>query len=302
MQIRLVLFFLFLFLSSLLFLFYGFPPLKVISLVRLPELLISFSFGSVLALSGGVFQNALRNPLAEPYTLGVSSAAALGAVLSLLCHFRPEVGALLLSLFLVFLLWLLREVFKDSYSLLLLGVGLNAFLSALILFVYSLIPSYTLTDAIYFTLGFITPAPLPLSFLFFLISLLTLLLSLFFLREISLLPLGSEMAYFSGIDREREAFKLLVLFSIPVALFVSNFGVIGFLGMVVPHGVRLLGLRVGAPFVLSTFLSGGALLIISQFLAKELLYPTILPAGVITALFGAPSFIYLLWRYSVGRG
>ncbi len=298
-----VAFLLLLFLStSLLFLFYGSPSKEVVTLVRLPELLAAFSIGSILSLSGAVYQNALRNPLAEPYTLGVASASALGAVLSVAVGFRPEGGALLFSLFSLLLLLFWGRLFRDSFSILLLGVGLNALFSALILFAYALLPSYTLTDALYFTLGFITPPSLKVAFALFLTSVALFLLSLKVRSQVDLLPLGSEMAYFSGVDSQRVTLYLLLTFTLPVALAVSLFGVIGFVGIVVPHVVRLLGYRVGEAFFTLTFFLGGNLLLLSQLLARSLLYPTLLPAGVVTALFGAPAFIYLLWRYSGVRG
>jgi len=293
---------LFLILSSLLFLTWRAPSSEILVSFRFPEFLSAFSFGSTLAVSGAVFQNTLRNPLAEPYTLGVASASALGAVLSLLINLRPELGAVLFSSLSVLIIWFAGKLFKNTFSILLFGVGINALFSALILFSYALIPSYTLTDAIYVTLGFITPPSLKVSLLLVLLSLLTLVLGLYFKREVELLPLGSEIAYFSGVDSEGALLKLLVLFSLPVAVFISLFGIVGFVGIVVPHFVRLLGFRVGKAFILFNYLLGGALLIFSQFLSREVLYPTLLPVGVVTALFGAPAFIYLLWRYSGARG
>ncbi|RKQ61849.1 iron complex transport system permease protein [Thermovibrio guaymasensis] len=293
---------LFLILSSLLFLTWRVPSSEILVSFRFPELLSALSFGSTLAVSGAVFQNTLRNPLAEPYTLGVASASALGAVLSLLINLRPELGAVLFSSLSVLIIWFAGKLFKNTFSILLFGVGINALFSALILFSYALIPSYTLTDAIYVTLGFITPPSLKVSLLLVLLSLLTLVLGLYFKREVELLPLGSEIAYFSGVDSEGALLKLLVLFSLPVAVFISLFGIVGFVGIVVPHLVRLLGFRVGKAFILLNYLLGGALLIFSQFLSREVLYPTLLPVGVVTALFGAPAFIYLLWRYSGARG
>ena len=299
---RVGLIFLFLILSSLLFLTWRAPSSEILVSFRFPELLSALSFGSTLAVSGAVFQNTLRNPLAEPYTLGVASASALGAVLSLLINLRPELGAVLFSSLSVLIIWFAGKLFKNTFSILLFGVGINALFSALILFSYALIPSYTLTDAIYVTLGFITPPSLKVSLLLVLLSLLTLVLGLYFKREVELLPLGSEIAYFSGVDSEGALLKLLVLFSLPVAVFISLFGIVGFVGIVVPHFVRLLGFRVGKAFILLNYLLGGALLIFSQFLSREVLYPTLLPVGVVTALFGAPAFIYLLWRYSGARG
>ena len=288
-------------LSSLLFLFWGSPSKEVLLLIRLPELIASVSFGALLSLSGAVFQNALRNPLAEPYTLGIASSSALGATVSVWLGFKPEVGAFLFSLFSVLLLLLAFKLFRTPLSLLLFGVGLSSLFSSLTLFIYSLLPSSTLQDALYFTLGFITPVSLKLSLFLLLLSLLALALCLKFFREVELLPLGSEIAYFSGVETERITTLLLISLSLLLSPFISNFGVVGFVGIASPHAVRLLGFRVGYSFIFLSFLAGALFTLFSQFLAKNLFYPNLFPVGAVSALFGAPFFLYLLWRYSSVR-
>jgi iron complex transport system permease protein len=288
--------------SSLLFLFWGFPPEEVVLKLRGPELLSTLSYGGVLALSGGVYQNALRNPLAEPYTLGVAAGSALGATAGLWLGGGAEAGALTGGALTVLLLFIGFKLFKTPYSIILMGVGLSALFGSLILLLYALLPAYTLQDALYFTLGLIQPVSLKVALGLVAASLLTLLTALKFKREIELLPLGAELAYFSGVDYSRATALLLLLFSIPVALFVSQFGVVGFLGLAAPHAVRLLGFKKGRSFIFLTFLSGALLLTLSQLAAKLLLYPTLLPAGVITGVFGAPVFLLILWRFGGVRG
>ncbi len=290
-----------LFLLSLLFLFWGSPSREVLLLIRLPELLVSLSFGALLSLSGAVFQNALRNPLAEPYTLGIASSSALGATLSVWLGLRPEVGALLFSLFSVAILLFAFKLFKTPLSLLLFGVGLSSLFSSLILFIYSLLPSSSLQDALYFTLGFITPVSLKLSLFLLFLSLLALILCLRFHKEVGLLPLGSEIAYFSGVEPGKTTALLLISLSLLLSPFISNFGIVGFVGIASPHGVRLLGFRSGYSFILLSFAFGALFTLLSQFLAKNLFYPNLFPVGAVSALFGAPFFLYLLWRYSGAR-
>jgi len=289
-------------LTSLVFLFWGLPPKEVVIGLRVPELLSSLSYGSVLALSGGVYQNALRNPLAEPYTLGVAAGSALGATTGLWLAGEAEVGALAGGLLTVLLLFIGFKLFRNSYSIILMGVGLSALFGSLILLIYALLPSQTLQDALYFTLGFIQPVEKERAALLGLTALAALTAGLKLKKEIELLPLGAELAYFSGVDYSRATALLLLLFSIPIALFVSQFGVVGFLGLAAPHGVRLLGFKTGSEFILLTFLTGALLLTLSQLAAKFLLYPTLLPAGVITGIFGAPIFLLILWRFGGARG
>ena len=283
-------------------LFWGLPPKDVILKLRLPELLLSFGFGGSLSAAGGVFQGALRNPLAEPYTLGTAAGAALGAALSSVSGFPVEWGALAGGISSILLLFFAFRVFSDPLSVLLFGVGLTAFFSAAILFLYALFPVYTLQEALLFTLGYITPVELPLSLFLFAVSLCFLALLTLRSRSLDLISLGDETAFFSGVDPKRERYFLLLLSSVPVSLFVAYCGVVGFVGIVVPHVVRFVGYRRGNLLLPVSFLVGGGALVFSQWLARTLLYPTVLPVGVVTALLGVPLFLYILWRYTGGRG
>ncbi len=295
-------FFVFVLIPSAFLLFWGLPPKDIVLKLRLPELLLSFGFGGSLSVAGSVFQGALRNPLAEPYTLGTAAGAALGAALASVSGFPVEWGALAGGIFSIFLLFFAFRVFSDPLSVLLFGVGLTAFFSASILFLYALFPVYTLQEALLFTLGYITPVALSPSFFLFFISLCFLALLTFRSRGLDLISLGDETAFFSGVDPKRERFFLLLFSSIPVSLFVAYCGVVGFVGIVVPHVVRFMGYRRGNFLLPVSFLVGGGALVFSQWLARTLLYPTVLPAGVVTALLGVPLFLYILWRYTGGRG
>ncbi len=290
------------FIPSLLLLFWGFPPTNIVLELRLPELLLSFGFGGSLSAAGGVFQGTLKNPLAEPYTLGTAAGAALGAAVASVFRFPVEWGALVGGLLSVFFIVLSFRVFSDPLSVLLFGVGLTAFFSASILFLYALFPVYTLQEALLFTLGYIMPVKISLSLFLFVVSLVSLALLIFRSRNLDLISLGDETAFFSGVDPKRERFLLFLISSVPVSLFVAYCGVIGFVGIVVPHAVRFLGYRTGKLLLPVSFLVGGGALSLSQWLARTLLYPTVLPAGVITALLGVPLFLYILWRYTGGRG
>ncbi len=288
-------------LPPLLLLFWGSPPKEIVVSLRFPELLLSFGFGGSLAAAGAVFQGTLKNPLAEPYTLGTAAGAALGAAVASVMGFPVEWGALSGGLFSVLLILLSFRLFSDPLSVLLFGVGLTAFFSALILFLYALFPVYTLQEALLFTLGYITPVEISVALFLFLVSLVFLFLLTARSKSLDLLSLGDETAFFSGINPGRERFLLLVLSSFPVSLFIAYCGVVGFVGIVIPHAVRFLGYRTGKLLLPVSFLVGGSVLTLSQWLARTLLYPTVLPAGVVTALLGVPLFLYILWRYTGGR-
>ncbi|ADU96166.1 transport system permease protein [Thermovibrio ammonificans HB-1] len=285
-----------------LFLFYRLPSEAVLVSLRLPQLFVAFSYGGVLAVSGAVFQGALRNPLADGYTLGVASGAALGASLSLLFHLPVELGALVGGLFSVFLLVLGYSLFKDALALLLFGVGLSAMLSAFLLIVYALMPAYTLQDAVLFMLGYMPPFSLKEALLLLGAAVAATLFTFTRWRSVDLLSLGDELAYFSGVNPRSERILLVTASSAALALFVAKCGVVGFLGLIVPHLLRFLGFRVSKELIPLSFLAGGGLFVTSAFGARELLYPTLLPVGVLTTLFGVPVFLFILWRFKGAGG
>jgi len=299
-----VIFLLFLaaFFSSFLFLFWHDPSGAVLWHLRLPQLLLILGYGGALSLSGTFYQNALNNPLAEPFILGVASGAALGVGFSLLFGGSPELGALAGGLLTVLLLFTFSAFFRDSLSLLLFGVGLSSFFSAGLLFLFALMPFRTLQDAFLFTVGLIPPVSLKVGLSLFSTSLLFLGVSFVLRKSVDLLALGEELAFFSGVDPFKERVKLIVVSSAVVSLFIAYCGIVGFVGLMVPHFVRLLGLRSGFERLLASFLSGAATLTLAQFLATWTLYPTQLPVGVITGLIGAPAFLALLWRSRSVRG
>ncbi|TCK04553.1 FecCD family ABC transporter permease [Phorcysia thermohydrogeniphila] len=290
-------------LSSALLLFWNLPEggREILLDIRLPELLLALSFGGLLGVGGCIYQGVLRNPLADPYILGVSAGGAFGATLGTVLNGNLEIFALMGGMATILLLLLVSLAFHDSLRVLLFGVGVNAFLSACVFFAYAVIPTLSLQEAIYFTLGFIPPVSIKEAFLLLLLSLALLLLLLPFSREVDALSLGEELSYFSGVQFRKEGVFLLALTSAVVSVFVAKTGIVGFVGIVVPHAVRFLGFRVHRELLPVSFLAGGALLIFSQAIARNVIYPTVLPVGVVASLIGVPAFLYILWRFSLVR-
>ncbi len=285
--------------GAILLLFWELPNLngrEVLLYIRLPELLLAFSLGGLLGIGGAVFQGVLRNPLAEPYILGVSTGGAFGTTLSLFLKLPIEIGALIGSLLSVFLLVLASRFFTNSTSLLLFGIGLNIFFSSMVLLLYAILPHYSLQNAVYFLLGYLTPiSPIKAIFLFFL-SILGFLVLLILSDWLDALSLGEEISFFSGITFKREGILLLTAISALTAPFIAETGVVGFVGIVVPHIVRLLGFRLSFSLIPIAFLTGSSFLILSQFIARNITAPTLLPVGVVTSLLGVPLFLLILWR------
>ena len=275
--------------------------------IRLPRVLLGFLVGCCLASVGAALQALLRNHLADPYVLGVSSGAALGVTLAVLFGVGTTVlapAALpacgfaggLLALFVVYRIAASYERLP-IHSLLLAGVILNAIFSALIMFITSIMEPNRSFGMMTWLMGTLTAPDFPtLSVLS-----LYLLVGLFVLfkqaRVLNILALGEDTARSLGVDTDRAKRFIFILSALVTGAVVSVSGMIGFIGMVIPHAVRLV---VGADHRLllpASALAGGMFLMVADTLARTLLSPAEMPVGIITALAGGPFFVYLLlWR------
>jgi len=257
--------------------------------------------GAGLSVSGAIFQALLRNPLADPYILGVSSGAAVGAIIAILMGLSTLsiglplasfIGALL-TIFIVFHLG--RQDGKiHPNTLLLAGVIIGSFLSALIMFFISISHKEELHTIIFWLMGdfsFSNTQAILIIFPY-------IFLGFFFLylraRQLNLILSGEESALQMGVDVERLKLISYLLASLITAASVSVCGLIGFVGLIVPHSVRLIFGPDHRLLLPSAALIGASFLIASDTFARTLLAPAELPVGVITAAFGGPFFIYLL--------
>lgn len=280
---------------------------QIFFVARLPRVLAGALVGSALAASGVVFQALLRNPLATPFTLGVSAGAALGAILVLsfnlpsglagvsavpIASFAGALGALAI----VYGLARFRHRGLSTNVLLLAGVTLNSFFSALILFVQFL-ADYTQTfRTVRWLMGDLDVSsyrpliaslpPLALAFGAF----------AFLPRSLNLLSVGDESAASRGVDVHRTQRTAFLSASLATGAAVSLGGPVGFIGIVVPHLIRLL---VGADHRLvlpASTLAGAGFLVACDTVARTVLAPLEIPVGVITAILGGPFFLWLLMR------
>ncbi|HMS82469.1 MAG TPA: iron ABC transporter permease [Nitrospira sp.] len=275
--------------------------------IRLPRVLMGFIVGCSLASVGVVLQALLRNPLADPYVLGVSSGAALGAALGVLCGagttFLAE--AALPACGFAGGIMALVIVYRTAtgserlpiHSLLLTGVIVNAIFSALIMFITSILDpnrSYGMMAWLMGTLTSPTYSGLVGVLVYLSISLILLFRQM---RALNILALGEDAARSLGIDTEQAKRSIFILTALVTGAVVSVSGMIGFIGMVVPHAVRL---AIGADHRLllpASALVGGIFLMGADTMARTLIAPTEIPVGIITALAGGPFFVYLLlWR------
>ncbi len=275
--------------------------------VRLPRLLLGLLVGACLAAVGVVLQALLRNPLADPYVLGVSSGAAFGVALAILLGIGSTSLALsilpvcgfaggLLSLAVIYRL-ALSYGRLPIHSLLLAGVILNSIFSALIMFITSIMEPNRSAGTMTWLMGTLTAPSYPALAILACYLLGGLFLLLKQARRLNILTLGEESARSLGIETEQVKRHVYLLSALITGAVVSVSGMIGFVGMVIPHAVRLM---LGADHRLllpAAGLVGGVYLMVADTLARTLLTPAEIPVGIITALAGGPFFIYLLlWR------
>ena len=275
--------------------------------VRLPRIIFAGIVGASLSLGGVVFQAMLRNPLADPYVLGISGGSALGAIAGIIIGassfylgipLLAFCGALVTVLLVFVVAGGTRGPLLDN-SLLLSGVVVNAFFSAAILFFLSIVNSLELHSITFWLMGDLSRAS------FQEISLAAICLFTGFLiiysqaRKLNLIVQGEETALQLGVNIERTKQLLLIVTSLITAVAVSMAGIIGFVGIMVPHMMRLVFGSDHRLLLPASALFGASFLVVADTLARLVLAPAELPVGVITALCGAPYFIFLLKRKSL---
>jgi len=273
--------------------------------LRLPRAVLAILVGGGLALAGAVFQALLRNPLAEPYILGVSGGAAVGAVAALVLGWSivapwslplaAFVGALV-AVGLVLRIALATGPVLNARVFILAGVVVGAFFNAVILLALSLADAESFRSAIFWMMGNLSGATwggvgLLAAYLLPLTMLLAALA-----RPLNLLALGEDTATYLGVRVERVKWVAYLATSLLVAASVAVSGIIGFVGLIVPHALRLTGGSDHRFLLPACVLGGGTFLLLADTLARTVASPVELPTGVVTALVGVPIFVVLLVR------
>jgi iron complex transport system permease protein len=277
---------------------------EVVRGLRLPRALAAFACGGLLALAGALMQILLRNPLADPYVLGISGGASVGALSAMLAglslalmNIAAFAGALA-AMLLVFGL-----AHGDSSwtrtRLLLTGVIVASGCGAIVALILSIAPEDGLRGMIFWLMGDLAHAVSPSPALAILA--LGLVITLPFARELNLLARGDTLAHALGVAVNHVKLGVYLLASLLTAVAVTTAGSIGFIGLVVPHMVRLAMIRMGwgndqRLLLPASALAGGSLLVLADTLARTLIAPQQLPVGVLTALLGVPAFLILLGR------
>ena len=270
--------------------------------IRFPRVVLAALVGATLSLGGLVFQAILRNPLAEPYILGVSGGSAVGAIIGILLGlsrfpggaFFAFTGSMATLLLVLVIASVKRTMKKDS--LILAGVMVNAFCSSAIMFLISITQDSRLYNILFWLMGDLSMSDSRQT-LILLMSLLPCFAVLSLMaRPMNLLLLGEEMAANMGVNVRLVTTVLLVTTSFMVSASVCHSGLLGFVGLVMPHLLRLLLGPDHRLLVPACILGGAAYLVLCDLLARSLPAHGEMPVGVITAMIGAPLFIFLLQR------
>jgi iron complex transport system permease protein len=270
--------------------------------LRMPRVILAGLVGGALGVVGATFQGFFKNPMADPSVIGVSSGAALGATIVIVTGIGDSLGMMKIPTFSFFsallTTWLVYALGRMGnkvvvHTLLLAGIALSSFMQAMISFLMVL--NTDQMEKVYFWLmgsfqnttwgkvGIAVP-----------LILLGVILLIFFAKELNAMVFGDSTAHHLGIDLERLKIVLLILASLTIAGAVSVCGIIGFVGLIIPHIVRMMvgpDHRILLPMA---FLVGGIFMVLTDTFARTFFAPMEIPIGVITAMFGGPFFIYLL--------
>jgi iron complex transport system permease protein len=281
--------------------------LEILLSIRMPRVIVAFFMGSALGASGAVLQGILRNPLADPYILGISSGASLAAALgiiggmSFLGSFTVPVlafaGAVVTGGMVGMMGWKRGGLWPER--LLLAGVGMSFLFSALLMLMMSLSTDEGLRRAMLWIFGDLSLSDwsrIPHGFAFVVAGIVV---SATRAKALNALILGDEFAHSLGFSPQRERVILFICVSLMTAASVSLGGMIGFIGLLIPHIMRFFLGADSRHLIPVSAIGGGSLLCIADLISRSLIPPMELPAGVITAILGAPYFLFLLRRKNV---
>lgn len=269
--------------------------------LRLPRVVVAFFTGALLGLSGLIFQSLFRNPMSTPFTLGVASGATLGTAFAIvfgLVSFIAIFGfaGALLTIIILFGITSRLKAFETS-TLLLVGIALSFFYSAALMILFYISDETQSYEIVRFTMGSLDVVGFNSTLPVVTVSLLLLVLTLNYKKEIKLLLTSYENAFLKGIEVKKINTILLVSVSIAIGVAVSITGPIGFVGLIVPHILKTLYKKSADKLLIPTFFYSGIFLVLCDLISRNLGATSDVPIGVVTSFLGGPFFIYLL----VGR-
>ena len=274
--------------------------------LRVPRIILAFFVGSILSLSGLIFQTIFKNALITPYTLGIASGTTLFTAISIV--FFPSVmlaiSGVLGSFLTIIVLYLISQKINKSSmvvstnSILLIGIALSFFYSSglmLVFFMSDLQENYSIVR---FTLGSLDVVGFNSSLIVLFVAIILLSTVLFYKDKIKLLLISNDAAFLKGLNVNKLNLILLIIVSLSVGISISFVGPIGFVGLVIPHIIKIIYKQSAHKLMIPVFFYGGVFLVLADFISRNLNTASSLPIGVVTSFIGAPFFVYLLIRRS----
>ena len=280
------------------------PLTQEIVKMRLVRAIMAFTVGGALAVAGTGYQAALRNPLAEPFILGISGGASIGAAIAIIIgitsisFFTLPLFAFIGATTVLFVVIVMAGGTGVEYSnnIILSGVIVSTICGSAMMFIISFLDMAELNSVTWWLLGNLEPENWNLLILTFVIVIAGTLILFLYGKEVNALSMGEEISYYLGISPRKLAMIVLGIASLLTASVVAVSGIIGFVGLIIPHVLRKF---VGADhrrLFLFTLIYGGLFLVLCDTIAKTVLHPQILPAGIVTAAVGGPIFLWILNR------
>lgn len=275
----------------------------IVKRIRWPRVLLGIGVGGALSLAGTILQGVYRNPLVEPYTLGISGGAALGVAFAIVFDLEKYLGVWVLplsgflgSLLIIFLVYFLGQRNRkiNTQGMLLVGVMISFIASSTMMLLMSLTTTENLQSIFFWTMGSLDSTDMLLIRIIMGISVFGLGLSYLLVQPLNALRIGEEKARYLGINTDLAIRLLFILSSLLTGVCVSVVGVIGFVGLVIPHFFRMI---VGGDFrilLVCSFLGGAIFLLLSDIIARTIIAPNELPIGVITGLIGGVVFVFMI--------
>ena len=270
--------------------------------LRVARVILAFFVGGILALSGLIFQIIFKNELITPYTLGIASGTTLFTAIGiiLLPTIYIFISSILGSLFTILVLYIISKIINktsigsSTNSILLIGIALSYFYASALMLVFYMSSLQENYSIVRFTLGSLDTVGFSNSFVIFFVSIVFYVIIYLYNNKIKLLLISNDMAFLKGLNVDKTNLTLLVVVSLCVGITISFTGPIGFIGLVIPHIVKIIYKKSAEKLFFPTFFFGGVFLVFSDLISRNLNTDSTLPIGVVTAFIGAPFFIYLL--------
>ena len=272
--------------------------------LRVPRVVLAFFVGGILSLGGLIFQIIFKNELITPYTLGIASGTTLFTAIAIV--FFPMLNISISSVFgsivtILILYFISKRINQNSVavstnSILLIGISLSYFYGSALMLVFYMSNLQENYSIIRFTLGSLDTVGFTNSFIIMCVSMIFYAIIYFNKQKIKLLLICNDTAFLKGLNVNKTTLILLIVVSLSVGISISFVGPIGFIGLVIPHVIKLIYKQSADKLFFPVFFFGGIFLVFSDLISRNLNTASTLPIGVVTAFIGAPFFVYLLIR------